>query len=211
MDFLAASRGWMARHADAADAAVAGAPGAAAGRLATLPLWGREERLAWVPGSPCRLARMGEGLGFVHPPGADERTLAAALRDFLEAEGRSRLGRRLPGLLPGIDPPPRGFRLRPLASVWGCLNPSGWISLDLALVLADPVCFDYVLVHELCHLRVPNHSAAFWHEVEQRFPDWHQARRRLAREGLALKRRLAQWLGGVAPRKRARTAATGPD
>ena len=59
--------------------------------------------------------------------------------------------------------------------------------LDLALVLAPPAAFEYVLVHELCHLLQPNHSPAFWAEVAQRCPDWSTQRDLLRARGRPLK------------------------
>ena len=68
--------------------------------------------------------------------------------------------------------------------------------LYLALVLARPAAFEYVLVHELCHLLQANHSTRFWREVEARFPSWEDERDYLRREGRALKGRLRRLLAG---------------
>jgi predicted metal-dependent hydrolase len=90
---------------------------------------------------------------------------------------------------------PRSLGLRPLRSIWGSLSPSGAVSLDLALVLGRPAAFEYVLVHELCHLIHANHSRAFWREVEARWPVWRDERAYLRGDGLALKGRLAALAG----------------
>ncbi|MCK7594421.1 M48 family metallopeptidase [Pseudomarimonas salicorniae] len=164
--------------------------------LDRLPLWGVELPLVWEEGRCCRLRQDGEQLVFSYTSRSTGERLAAMLRDFLEAEGRARIGALLPALLPGIPRPPTRFRLRPMSSLWGSLAPGGEVSLDLSLVLAEPACFDYVLVHEICHLIVPNHSPAFWHEVSQRYPGWRRVRTRLRQDGLALKARLNQLLAG---------------
>ena len=48
----------------------------------------------------------------------------------------------------------------------------GTLSFNWRLVLAPFEVLDYVVVHELCHLREPNHSRRFWKLVEDRRPDW---------------------------------------
>ena len=55
---------------------------------------------------------------------------------------------------------------------WGSCSPSGTLSFNWRLVLAPLEVLDYVVVHELCHLRVPNHSQRFWRLVATRRPDW---------------------------------------
>ena len=43
---------------------------------------------------------------------------------------------------------------------------------NLELIKLDPVCLNYVIFHELCHLKHPNHSKDFWREVEIYVPDY---------------------------------------
>ena len=69
---------------------------------------------------------------------------------------------------------------------WGSCAPTGNISLNWRLVQMPPEVRDYVLLHELMHLREANHSRRFWREVARVCP-WHlSARRWLVREGRAL-------------------------
>jgi predicted metal-dependent hydrolase len=59
---------------------------------------------------------------------------------------------------------------------WGSCSPGGRISLNWRLVqMPEHVC-DYVLIHELMHLRVRNHSARFWRHVAEACPGYEQAR-----------------------------------
>src|SRR3546814_16541522 len=67
---------------------------------------------------------------------------------------------------------PSRIRFKVMSSQWGSLAPDDAMSLDLSLVLGAPAAFEYVLVHELCHLVHRDPSPAFWREVPARFPDW---------------------------------------
>lgn len=59
---------------------------------------------------------------------------------------------------------------------WGSCSSSGRISLNWRLVQVPPDVCDYVLVHELMHLRVQNHSARFWRLVAAACPEHREAR-----------------------------------
>jgi hypothetical protein len=70
----------------------------------------------------------------------------------------------------------RRIRIGGQRTLWGSCSPKGTLSFNWRLVLAPAEVLDYVVVHEVCHLRVPNHSPRFWELVEQRRPHWRVQR-----------------------------------
>jgi predicted metal-dependent hydrolase len=64
------------------------------------------------------------------------------------------------------------LRLRKMKRTWGSCSAAGVITLNTQLVKAPPVCIDYVIAHELCHLREHNHGKAFYALQETLFPGW---------------------------------------
>ena len=71
--------------------------------------------------------------------------------------------------------------LRDTRSRWGSCTSDGSIMLNWRLIHFAPSIIDYVIAHELAHLREMNHSSDFWAEVEQILPDYEQARAILKR------------------------------
>ncbi len=69
---------------------------------------------------------------------------------------------------------------------WGSCSSKGNINLNLRLMMAPEPAIDYVIVHELCHLRVLNHSPAFWALVEHCFPDYRHWRDWFRMQGAGL-------------------------
>ena len=74
--------------------------------------------------------------------------------------------------------PPRVFLSSAMAR-WGSCNSRREVRLAWRLVKAPPALVDYVVCHELAHLRHMNHSPAFWAEVERQCPDYRALRRQL--------------------------------
>jgi predicted metal-dependent hydrolase len=72
----------------------------------------------------------------------------------------------------------RGQRTR-----WGSCSARGTLSFNWRLALAPLEVLDYVVVHEVCHLREANHSRRFWRLVESRRPGWREQRAWLREHG----------------------------
>jgi predicted metal-dependent hydrolase len=66
---------------------------------------------------------------------------------------------------------------------WGSCSPRGNILLNPHLVKAPRECIDYVILHELCHLKEHNHSPEFYRLLNQLMPDWKQIKAKL--DGMA--------------------------
>lgn len=73
---------------------------------------------------------------------------------------------------------------------WGSCSGQGNLNFNCLLMLVPPEVADYVVVHELCHRKEMNHSAAFWAEVGRVLPDYRERRKWLKENGGALIRRL---------------------
>jgi predicted metal-dependent hydrolase len=77
----------------------------------------------------------------------------------------------------------RRVTVRNQRSRWGSCSARGAISLNWRLLQAPGFVRDYIIYHELSHLREMNHSARFWAQVETVCPDWRAAERWLKRHG----------------------------
>jgi len=70
-------------------------------------------------------------------------------------------------------------------SRWGSCNRQGELRFNWRIIMAPKPLIDYVVVHELCHLKHRNHSDAFWKEVGTILPNYETLRARLKKEGFA--------------------------
>jgi predicted metal-dependent hydrolase len=77
------------------------------------------------------------------------------------------------------------LRLRRMKKRWGSCTPRGVIHLNPQLIKAPSHCIDYVVMHELCHLKHPHHGSAFYELLRRLMPDWERRKRRLEQVTLA--------------------------
>jgi len=133
--------------------------------------------------------RCGESLALLLPDSPDLADLASrrkAVEAYYRAMAREYLPARV-GELAAVH----GFRYQKVRvknqkTRWGSCSSRGNINLNLRLMMAPDAAIDYVIVHELCHLRVLNHSPAFWSLVESCLPDYRRWRAWFSEHGASL-------------------------
>ena len=118
--------------------------------------------------------------------GLPHQASAAQLRDAVQAwlmrQARAHFTERLTHFAPMLGVQWRRLALSSAATRWGSASADGSIRLNWRLVHFKPEVIDYVVVHELSHLQVMNHSPAFWETVEQVLPDYATRRAQLKDE-----------------------------
>jgi len=115
--------------------------------------------------------------------------LRAALRAWLMRAAKVRLEPRVAALAAAMGVRYAKVSIRRQRSRWGSCSARGTISLNACLLFQRPEVVDYLIVHELVHVRHMNHSARFWKAVEAHCPGW----RALDRELLHGWRNVPRW------------------
>jgi hypothetical protein len=81
---------------------------------------------------------------------------------------------------------PQAVRIKTQKSRWGSCGIRNDININWLLIIAPPDVLEYVVVHELCHIKIRNHSAHFWALVAEHLPDYQSRRRWLKQHGSRL-------------------------
>lgn len=71
------------------------------------------------------------------------------------------------------------LQIRDMKTRWGSLSKGGILTLNIKLIAAPKECIEYVVVHELCHLKYPNHDSKFYRLLDTRLPDWERRKNKL--------------------------------
>lgn len=186
--FLLSRREWIQRHLERLPPPaprlryVAGEPHPLLGRPYPLaPLQAARRRVRIAHG------RLRAALPSPHTPDR----IAAALQAWYRGQAERVFGERL--ALWGVEaaarfgtPPAPPLRLRRMRRRWGSCTGTGMVTLNTRLVERCRCLIDYVLVHELCHLRELNHSPRFHALVAELMPDWRTRSEALDRGHLTL-------------------------
>lgn len=123
----------------------------------------------------------GNALWLPLPAGADTTRIRDTTQAWLQQRAADWFGQRLAHFLHSTGLTIHRWRLSSAATRWGSCSADGNIMLNWRLIHFAPPVIDYVIAHELAHLRQMNHSPAFWKEVGNILPDFHAARDALRR------------------------------
>lgn len=114
--------------------------------------------------------------------------LRRRLADFLRAEAQRRIARLAQPHAAALGVTPRAIRVKDTRSRWGSCAPDGTLAFSWRLVMAPEWVADYVVAHEVAHLRELNHSPRFWALLDELTPHREAAVAWLRAEGPALLR-----------------------
>ena len=132
------------------------------------PVWDAAGETLWLP------------LGTDATPAQLQR----AMQRWMQEQALVLFGQRLAHFAPQLGVRWTRLLLSNARTRWGSAKADGTVRLHWRLLQFRPEVIDYVVVHELSHLRVMNHSPAFWDTVQSVLPDYAALRRELKQERL---------------------------
>ena len=118
-------------------------------------------------------------LSLALPAHAEAQQIKDRVQGWLQTEARRVFGERLDFYAEKLGVAYKGHALSSAATRWGSCSSDGRIRLNWRLIHFPLSIVDYVVAHELAHLREMNHSPRFWQTVESIFPEFREARHTL--------------------------------
>lgn len=103
-----------------------------------------------------------------------------SLNEWYREQLKLKISQRLPRLEDVAGNHCSEWRVKNMKTRWGSCNYNAkriWLNLQLARYPQS--CLEYVIMHELVHLKIPNHSALFYAELDRCMPDWRERKMRL--------------------------------
>ena len=178
--FVASRAGWIDRQRKR----LAARPDVASSDIrdgAELYLWGKPKTLRIVEGSRWALEVQGDEARFTVRPNASAELRERHWRECLRKRFADEVARRHPIWEARTGLHADEWRTKFMKTRWGtCAIAARRIWLNVALVHYPTECLDYVIVHELVHLRERTHGLAFQALMDRFYPDWRRVRRELA-------------------------------
>ncbi len=135
---------------------------------------GRQYRLKLTTGQETRVLLKGAYFHVTTTTGAPEEVRKAMEKWFRQKAGEqfsNRIEAWWPWCAKHKLPQPR-MRLLKMPKRWGSASQDGRIALNPELIHMPSRCIDYVIAHEICHLRHPNHGPQFFRLLTSLMPDW---------------------------------------
>lgn len=178
LDFARREQGWIAGQLAKALVPVALAPGA------TIPFRGIPHAIESAARGPAPVWRAEDAIFVRGQQGHAPRRLL----DFLKREARELLAERALHHAAALGVKPSRITVRDTLSRWGSCSSARSLSFSWRLILAPDFVLDYVVAHEVAHLREMNHSARFWAHVRTLVPDLEKPQAWLKSHGRELQR-----------------------
>ncbi|MEI8372803.1 MAG: SprT family zinc-dependent metalloprotease [Planctomycetota bacterium] len=110
----------------------------------------------------------------------------AAYRAFYRTKGAVKIPERVAYFQAKMGVEPKALRVIDLKHHWASCTHGGKLNFHWKCMMAPATVLDYIVVHELAHIRYPNHTAAFWNEVDKVMPDYQERKEWLRGHGAGM-------------------------
>jgi predicted metal-dependent hydrolase len=143
---------------------------------AELPFLGRSLQMTLDAQAPHPVHRDEDTLRIALPPQSGAEQMKNIVQGWMQAEARALFAERIEHFAVLLGERPTRWSLSSARTRWGSCGPDGAIRLNWRLMHFPHDIIDYVVAHELAHLRELNHGPRFWSTVGDLFPDYRKAR-----------------------------------
>jgi predicted metal-dependent hydrolase len=109
-----------------------------------------------------------------------------AFEQFYKDKGMPRIQQRVTYFAPKVGVMAGKVQVKELGYRWASCTPNGTLEFHWKCLMAPLTVIDYIVVHELCHLRHRDHTDAFWNEVDKVLPDYRERKEWLRQRGAHL-------------------------
>jgi hypothetical protein len=148
---------------------------------------GRNYRLKVAEGELTPIKLVQGRLAISVPKGSSQSKLVKyALTSWLRTRAELKLREKLIRYSPIVGVETNGYKVKSFQSRWGSCTPRGRVDFNWKIIMAPNRVVDYVVVHELCHLKQHDHSPQFWKLVESIMPDYLESKEWLRVYGAGL-------------------------
>jgi predicted metal-dependent hydrolase len=143
---------------------------------AALPYLGETITLALEPSHAGAACRDGAALRLALPPGAGAEQIRDSVQSWMQQQARALFAERIEHFGALLGARPKRWSLSSARTRWGSCSADGSIRLNWRLMHFPPEIVDYVICHELAHLKELNHGPGFWRTVGELFPEYRRVR-----------------------------------
>jgi len=109
-----------------------------------------------------------------------------AFKEFYREKAEQKIHERLKWVEEKFTHKPTSIRVLELQNRWASWTPKNGLNFNWKCIMAPVSVLDYIIIHEMVHLKYPNHSPAFWNELEKKMPNFREYENWLKQNGVKM-------------------------
>ena len=153
----------------------------------TLSVQGKEYRIKIIPNSTEKTCLVGDTIEF-HISQKRHKTeqIKAQYQAYLEKRANALFPKLVEELKRKVGVSPSKINIKVLKDRWGSATSTGEINLNYSLMKAPRTVMTYVILHELCHFKIKEHSPSFWNLLAKHVPKYEESAKWLEVNGIRI-------------------------